>query len=60
MTLDLPFIWAFVIAFAVGFSGPIVAAIIGCLVGGSVLLAPAIVLGYAVKAAEKEDQARGL
>ena len=27
---------------------------------GSILLAPAIVLGYAVKAAEKDDQARGL
>jgi hypothetical protein len=30
------------------------------LVVGSVLLAPSIVLGYAVKAAEREDRARGL
>jgi hypothetical protein len=34
--------------------------VIGSLVIGSVLLAPAIVLGYAVKAAEKDDRARGL
>lgn len=27
---------------------------------GSVLLAPAIVLGYAVKAAERDDRSRGL
>jgi hypothetical protein len=27
---------------------------------GSILLAPAIVLGYAVKAAEREDRERGL
>jgi hypothetical protein len=29
------------------------------LVGGCVLLAPAIILGYAVKAAEREDRERG-
>ena len=50
----------FIAAFLVGFTGPLVAAIIGALVLGSLLLAPAIVLGYAVKAAEKEDRARGL
>ena len=31
-----------------------------CLVVGSILLAPAIVLGYAVKAAEREDRERGI
>jgi hypothetical protein len=31
-----------------------------CMVVGSILLAPAIVLGYAVKAAEKDDIAQGL
>jgi hypothetical protein len=50
----------FVAAFVVGFTGPLVAAIIGALVLGSLLLAPAIVVGYAVKAAEKDDRARGL
>jgi hypothetical protein len=50
----------FVLAFIIGFTGPLAAAIVVSLVVGSVLLAPAIVLGYAVKAAEKEDRARGL
>ncbi len=47
-------------AFAFGFKGPIVTAITVCLVVGSILLAPAIVLGYAVKAAERDDRERGL
>lgn len=50
----------FVMAFALGFSGPIVTLITVTLIGGSVLLAPSIVLGYAVKAAEREDRERGL
>lgn len=50
----------FVMAFAFSFNSGIVTVITVCLVLGSVLLAPAIVLGYAVKAAEKEDRARGL
>ena len=33
-------------------------AIVGCLILGSVVLAPTIILGYAVKAADRED--RGL
>lgn len=50
----------FVMAFAFGFKGPIVTAITVCMVIGSILLAPAIVLGYAVKAAERDDRDRGL
>ncbi|MFZ1489880.1 MAG: hypothetical protein WAS51_08055 [Ilumatobacteraceae bacterium] len=50
----------FVMAFAFGFSGPIVGVITACLIVGSILLAPSIVLGYAVKAAEREDRERGL
>jgi hypothetical protein len=50
----------FVVAFVVGFTGPLVAAIVASMVVGSLLLAPSIVLGYAVKAAEREDRARGL
>jgi Na+/proline symporter len=50
----------FVIAFAVGFNDAVSAIIIASIVIGSVLLAPAIVLGYAVKAAEREDRERGL
>lgn len=50
----------FVMAFALGFKGPMVTAITVCLILGSILLAPAIVLGYAVKAAERDDRERGL
>jgi hypothetical protein len=49
----------FVIAFAVGFSGGLVTVVTLCLVAGSLLLAPSIILGYAVKAAEREDRERG-
>lgn len=49
----------FVLAFALGFNGTMSALIIGSLVVGSILLAPAIVLGYAVKAAERDDRERG-
>jgi uncharacterized membrane protein len=49
----------FVIAFAFGFSGALVAVIVASMAVGSALLAPAIVLGYAVKAAEKDDRLSG-
>lgn len=51
---------AFVMAFAIGFKGPLVTLVTVSLVIGSILLAPSIVLGYAVKAAEREDRERGL
>jgi hypothetical protein len=50
----------FVLAFAFGFTSTMSTLIIGSLVIGSILLAPAIVLGYAVKAAERDDRERGL
>jgi hypothetical protein len=50
----------FIIGFAVSFNAAVSAIVIGPLVVGSVLLAPAIVLGYAVKAAERDDRERGL
>jgi hypothetical protein len=49
----------FVIGFLVGFTGPLVTVIVASMIVGSLLLAPSIVLGYAVKAAEKEDRAHG-
>ena len=49
----------FVIGAIVGFNGAIVGIVIGSIVVGSIFLAPSIVLGYAVKAAEKEDRAKG-
>jgi hypothetical protein len=50
----------FVIGFAISFNGLVSGIVIGCIVIGSALLAPAIVLGYAVKAAEREDRERGI
>jgi hypothetical protein len=40
--------------------GGIVTAATVCLVAASVLLAPAIILGYAVNAAERDDRQRGI
>jgi hypothetical protein len=50
----------FVVGFATGFPGWLGAAVIGLLVAGSLMLAPAIVFGYAVRAAEREDRERGM
>lgn len=50
----------FVIGFAISFNGAVSAIVIGSLVIGSILLAPAIVLGYGLKAAERDDRERGL
>jgi hypothetical protein len=47
-------------AFAFGFQGPLVTAVIVLLVAGSILLAPSIIIGYAVKAAERDDREKGL
>jgi hypothetical protein len=50
----------FIIGFIVGYGGALVVVIITSLIVGSIVLAPAIVFGYAVKAAEREDRERGL
>ena len=41
-------------------SNPLVTAVTACIIIGSILLAPSIVIGYAVKAAEREDRENGL
>jgi hypothetical protein len=51
---------AFVACIPLDFPRGLVSVIVACLVAGSVLLAPAIVVGYAVKAADREDRERGL
>ncbi len=51
---------AFVLGFAAGFDGVVRTVIVASLVVGSIILAPAIVFGYGVKAAERDDRARGL
>ena len=50
----------FIIGFAIGFSAAVATIVIVAMVAGFALLAPSIVLGYAVKAAEREDRERGL
>ena len=50
----------FFMGFAIGFNGTVSAVVITAMVVGSILLAPAIVLGYAVKAAERDDRERGM
>lgn len=50
----------FVVGFIVSFNAAVSAIVITSMLVGSVLLAPAIVLGYAVKAAERDDRERGL
>lgn len=47
---------AFVVGFAVGFEPWAVTLIVVSLVVGSIVLAPAIVFGYAVRAADRADR----
>jgi hypothetical protein len=47
---------AFAVGSVVGFGRPVAAIVTGALAGASVVLAPAIVLGFAVRAAEREDR----
>ena len=49
----------FVIAFTVGFSPTMASLVIVSFVIGCILLAPSIIVGYAVKAADREDRERG-
>jgi hypothetical protein len=46
----------FFLGLATGYTPSLVSIIIGSLLVGSAVLAPSIVFGYAVKAAEREDQ----
>ena len=50
---------AFFVGFATSYSTALVALIVTSLAVGSILLLPAIILGYAVKAAEREDREQG-
>lgn len=50
----------FVLGFIVGFTPALVTVVVASLVVGSVILAPAIVIGYAARAAEREDRERGI
>ncbi|MGH9110871.1 MAG: hypothetical protein ACRDZN_00990 [Acidimicrobiales bacterium] len=50
----------FVVGFVAGFSSGVVSAVVAALVVGSLLLAPAIVVGYAVRAADRDDREHGI
>jgi hypothetical protein len=50
----------FVVGFVSGFDGLVGTLVVTSLVVGSLVLAPAILFGYAVKAAERDDRERGL
>jgi uncharacterized membrane protein len=47
---------AFVIGFVAGFEGWVVTVVVAAIVAGSLVLAPAIVFGYGVKAADRADR----
>jgi hypothetical protein len=49
----------FFVALVTGFEATLAAIITAALITGCVLLAPAIVIGYAVKAAERDDIEHG-
>ena len=50
---------AFVAGLVAGFTSLLTTAVVVALVVGSVVLAPAIVFGYAVRAAERDDRLAG-
>ena len=49
---------AFVAGLAMGLSGTVVVVVVGSLALGSVLLLPAIIVGFGVTAAERDDPQR--
>lgn len=49
----------FVVGLVAGYTSALTTAIVAALVVGSLVLAPAIVFGYAVKAAERDDRMAG-
>jgi hypothetical protein len=49
----------FVIAFAIGFSATMAGLVVASMIVSFVLLVPSIILGYAVKAAERDDLEHG-
>ena len=49
----------FFVGFITEFSGELTGVIVTCLVAGSLVLAPAIVFGYAVRSAHREDHEMG-
>ncbi len=50
----------FLIAFVLGFNSTMATLVLVTFIVGCVLLAPSIIVGYAVKAAERDDREKGL
>ncbi|MEA2703639.1 MAG: hypothetical protein QOD63_1584 [Actinomycetota bacterium] len=50
---------AFVVGAATRFTPPLVTVVVASLAVGSVFLAPAIIVGYGVRAADREDRQAG-
>ena len=50
---------AFVVGAVAGFRSAVVTVVVGALVAGSAVLLPAIVAGYGVKAADRDDRRGG-
>jgi len=47
---------AFIVGMLTGLDGVVVVVVIGCIALGSTLLLPAIIIGFGVTAAEREDR----
>lgn len=58
-SLWLVAIVVFVIGAVTSFRPAMVTVVVGCLAAGSALLAPSIVIGYGVRAADREDRGGG-
>ncbi len=50
----------FMAGLATRFSDTVSDIVVACLIAGSVILAPAIILAYAARSAERQDRERGL
>ena len=57
--LILVAVGAFAVGVVAGFTTPVTTAVTASLAGSTLTLAPSMVAGYAVKAAEREDRAHG-
>ena len=55
-TLLLAAMVAFIVGAVRGFTSVVVAIVVATLAGGSVVLLPAIIIGYGVRAADREDR----
>lgn len=51
---------AFFVGLVVGYGSTVVTVVIVAIVAGSLVLAPSIVAGYGVRAADREDRERGV